>query len=65
MDRRYNIRLPKIRWITDLRDECAEAHVSFFYKQFGGRSKIDGAWGGRLLEGQTYDEMPKKHMVPR
>lgn len=42
-------------WIEEIRDACALASVPFFFKQWGGRTPKAG---GRLLDGQTYDEMP-------
>jgi protein gp37 len=48
------------RWVADLRDVCAEAEVPFFFKQWGGRTPKAG---GRLLDGQTYDEMPERLAV--
>ncbi|MEZ4232423.1 MAG: phage Gp37/Gp68 family protein [Polyangiaceae bacterium] len=42
-------------WITDIRDQCHEAGVAFFFKQWGGKNKKKA---GRLLEGRTWDEMP-------
>jgi protein gp37 len=45
----------KINWVTDLRDQCACANVPFFFKQWGGVNKKKT---GRLLDGQTWDEMP-------
>jgi protein gp37 len=42
-------------WITDIRDQCLEAGVSFFFKQWGGVHKKRA---GRLLEGRTWDQMP-------
>ena len=42
-------------WITSIRDQCLEANVPFFFKQWGGRSKKKA---GRLLEGRTWDQMP-------
>ena len=42
-------------WVEELRDECEAANVPFFFKQWGGRTPKAG---GRLLDGQTYDEMP-------
>lgn len=49
-------RLVREEWITDLRDRCLHEKVAFFFKQWGGaRSKS----GGRLLEGRTWDEMPR------
>lgn len=43
-------------WVLDLRDRCAALALPFFFKQWGGRTSKAG---GRLLQGQTYDEMPK------
>jgi len=43
------------RWVTDIRDQCREAGVPFFFKQWGGTNKKKA---GRLLEGRTWDEMP-------
>lgn len=52
------IRKAETRWFQYLRDQCAEAGVKFFHKQNGGSRKINGAWGGRELDGRTWDEMP-------
>jgi protein gp37 len=43
------------RWILEIRDQCRQAGVAFFFKQWGGRNKKKT---GRLLEGRTWDEMP-------
>jgi protein gp37 len=42
-------------WILDIRDQCRQAEVAFFFKQWGGRNKKQA---GRILEGRTWDEMP-------
>ncbi len=42
-------------WVTDLRDQCVEDGVPFFFKQWGGRTPKSG---GRILEGRTWDEVP-------
>lgn len=42
-------------WAEDLRDQCAQAQVPFFFKQWGGRTPKAG---GRELDGRTWDEMP-------
>jgi protein gp37 len=42
-------------WVTDLRDQCRNAEVPFFFKQWGGRTPKAG---GRELDGRTWDEMP-------
>ncbi len=44
------------RWVTDLRDQCRDARVPFFFKQWGGHTPKAG---GRELHGHTYDEMPE------
>lgn len=42
-------------WIVEIRDQCREAGVAFFFKQWGGVAKKKT---GRLLEGRTWDQMP-------
>jgi protein gp37 len=44
-------------WAIDIREQCKSASVPFFFKQWGGTNKKKN---GRLLNGQTYDEMPVK-----
>lgn len=53
-----NPRPMKKEWATGLRDECQSYNIPFFFKQWGGRVKVDGVWGGRVLDGRTWDEMP-------
>ena len=53
-----NYRPCDIHWIRSIRYQCQEAGVAFFHKQHGGNNKIDGAWGGRKLDGRTWDEIP-------
>lgn len=43
-------------WVLDIQEQCEQADVSFFFKQWGGRNKKAS---GRLLNGKTYDEMPE------
>ncbi len=43
------------KWVIDIRDQCVDANVHFFFKQWGGKRKSKT---GRELEGRTYDEMP-------
>jgi len=42
-------------WVVDIRNQCQEAKVPFFFKQWGGINKKKT---GRELEGRTWDEMP-------
>ena len=45
------------QWVADIRDQCSQADVPFFFKQWGGRTPKAG---GRLLDGRTWDEMPSR-----
>ncbi len=45
----------KDSWVTDIRNQCQEAKVPFFFKQWGGTNRKKT---GRKLEGRTWDEMP-------
>ncbi|MBI4202541.1 MAG: phage Gp37/Gp68 family protein [Chloroflexi bacterium] len=42
-------------WVRTIRDQCIAQKVPFFFKQWGG---LTPKWGGRLLDGRTWDEMP-------
>ena len=42
-------------WVLEIRDQCLEARVPFFFKQWGGVNKKRN---GRLLQGRTWDQMP-------
>ncbi len=42
-------------WVIDIKAQCEENNVSFFFKQWGGTNKKKA---GRLLEGKIYSEMP-------
>ncbi len=46
-----------VNWVTDIRQQCADANVAFFFKQWGGVQKKKA---GRTLEGRTWDEMPSR-----
>ncbi len=46
----------KREWALQLRDRCRKAGVAFFFKQWGG---VDKKKAGRLLDGRTWNEMPK------
>jgi protein gp37 len=43
------------QWATDIRDQCLDADVPFFFKQWGGINKKKN---GRKLDGRIWDEMP-------
>jgi len=43
-------------WAQSIRDQCQDAEVAFFFKQWGGRTPKAA---GRLLDDKIWDEMPK------
>lgn len=50
----------KEEWVIKIRDECREAKVPFFFKQWGGVNKKKN---GRVLKGRTWEEMPRLRKV--
>jgi len=51
------------QWAIDIRDQCTEARVAFFFKQWGGFSPKAG---GRLLEGREWSQFPRqRHAEPK
>lgn len=42
-------------WVRDIRDQCREQAVAFFFKQWGGVQK---GKAGRTLDGHTFDAYP-------
>jgi len=45
----------KPEWVRSIRDQCTDAGVPFFFKQWGGVQK---AKAGRLLDGREHNGMP-------
>ena len=45
-------------WVIDIRDQCQQGDVPFFFKQWGGRNKKQA---GRTLEGQTWNGWPASY----
>ena len=52
----FKARPMKTEWVLDLQKQCNKANVAFFFKQWGGKNKKQA---GRVLNGRTWDEMPK------
>ncbi len=48
-------RVMKPEWVLKILEKCREYDVPFFFKQWGGQNRKKN---GRLLQGNTYDEMP-------
>ncbi len=49
-------------WVREIRDQCLDARVPFFFKQWGGRHPKSG---GRELDGRQWSEWPSKSSTPR
>lgn len=43
-------------WVVDIKEQCVQSRVPFFFKQWGGVRKKQA---GRELEGKTWSQMPK------
>jgi protein gp37 len=48
-------------WVDNIRKQCSQAKVPFFFKQWGGVQKKKA---GRRLHGRTYDSMPPRQELP-
>lgn len=44
-------------WVLEIQEQCREASVPFFFKQWGGRFK---SRNGRELRGRTFNEIPPR-----
>lgn len=44
-------------WVVEVRDQCIDQNIPFFFKQWGGINKKKN---GRSLDNRTWDEMPKE-----
>ena len=49
-------------WVVEIKMQCQRARVPFFFKQWGGVNKKKA---GRLLEGRTWNEVPKVPALAR
>lgn len=47
-------------WVRSIRDQCHQADIPFFFKQWGGVRKKET---GRSLDGRTYDDFPSRVAV--
>ncbi|MFC1565055.1 DUF5131 family protein [candidate division KSB1 bacterium] len=52
----------KKEWIMDIRNQCIDAGVSFFFKQWGGVNKKKA---GRMLDGRLWSDMPEDKLEIR
>ena len=44
-------------WVREIRDQCVDFGIPFFFKQWGGRTPKSG---GRVLDGRLWNEMPRQ-----
>lgn len=57
-----NARPMEEEWAISIQQRCAREHIPFFFKQWGGVQKHRN---GRVLLGQTFDEMPaRQNLMP-
>jgi len=51
-----NFRECKIEWVREIRNQCVNSRVPFFFKQWGG---LTSKSGGRILDRKIWNEFPK------
>jgi protein gp37 len=51
-------RLADMQWFRDTRNYCRSIGAAYFHKQNGGTQKLNGVWGGDLIDGVQYHEFP-------
>jgi protein gp37 len=56
-----NARPLNMDWVKQLQCDCKLYEIPFFFKQVGGIKRINGHWGGELLNGIKYQEFPKEN----
>lgn len=47
------------KWVDGIYEQCRRREIPFFFKQWGGTRKIDGAWGGKHYREQIFHEFPQ------
>jgi protein gp37 len=57
----HGARPMKEEWVQSILEQCQDAGVPFFFKQWGGRQKSKA---GRLLNQRTYDDLPEIRRRP-
>jgi protein gp37 len=50
----------EVNWVVNILNQCKNARVAFFFKQWGGKNKKAN---GRILNNKTYDEMPQAYNI--
>ncbi|MCX5634384.1 MAG: phage Gp37/Gp68 family protein [Planctomycetota bacterium] len=52
----------EVDWVRNIREQCVEQNVPFFFKQWGGVNKKKN---GRSLDGRTWNAMPQQALALR
>jgi protein gp37 len=47
-------------WVRNIQRQCLKAEIAFFFKQWGGIRKSQT---GRILDGMTFSEFPKRQQI--
>lgn len=55
----FNARPMRKSWVVDIKSQCIKYNVPFFFKQWGGPNKKKS---GRILNGETFSEMPESNI---
>ncbi len=53
----HNARIMCKEWVLNIKEQCEQKNVAFFFKQWGGNNHTKKK-NGRLLDGKLYDAMP-------
>jgi protein gp37 len=56
----FKARPMKTEWVLDIKVQCEQNNIPFFFKQWGGKNKKKA---GRILEGKTWNGMPELSKV--
>ena len=49
-------------WVIDIKDQCVDQNIPFFFKQWGGKNKKKA---GNLLDGLKYEEFPNNLKITK
>src|SRR3990167_9072494 len=47
-----------LNWVRQIRNDCLANGTAYFHKQHGGSKKVNGTWGGNVLDGAIWHEFP-------
>lgn len=50
----------RLDWFRFVREQCVLFGVPYFHKQHGGSAKVEGSYGGHMLDGAEWRQFPTK-----